>query len=74
MCNAHHPTRLSVALALAVQLASCADQPQPTCAASASAYAARLIEQTRVESAPGACAAFGPAAFRADPELGISTH
>jgi hypothetical protein len=70
---------VSSALTLAVTgaasvLAGCGDQPKANCLTSTASYAMKLIEMTRSESVPGACADFGPAAFDADPEVGFVSY
>ncbi len=60
-------------LALAA-LGSCVDQPPPLCVTTTAAFAVKLIEEGRTESAPGTCDGFGPEAFNADPEVGISPY
>lgn len=53
---------------------TCVDQPDPVCITTTSAFAVKLIEVGRVESAPGACDGLGPAGFNALPEVGISPY
>jgi hypothetical protein len=57
----------------AASLAHC-DQPRAYCETTSVAYATRLIEKNRVESATGACAALGPASFDADPEVSFGSY
>ena len=57
-----------------VPWAGCGDQPKTNCLTSTAPFAMRLIEKLRVESIPGACAPFGPAAFNDDPEVGFSSY
>ena len=64
----------SAALA-ATAFGSCVDQPPPLCVTTTAGFAVKLIESgARVESAPGACADFGPDGFNADPEVGVSPY
>jgi hypothetical protein len=58
----------------AAALGGCADQPKPNCIATTNPFAVKLIELERIESVPDACAAFGPASFNADPEVGLSPY
>jgi hypothetical protein len=68
-------SRSCLAAVAGAALGSCVDQPPPLCVTSTAAFAVKLIESgARVESAPGACAGFGPGAFNADPEVGISPY
>lgn len=57
--------------ALLIGGGACDDQPKPNCITSPGAYAVKLIERSRDESAPGACDDFGPDGFNADPEVGM---
>jgi hypothetical protein len=53
----------------------CGEQPKPSCITFVAGFAFRLIPQGMpVESAPGACANFGPAGFNADPEAGVLSY
>jgi hypothetical protein len=54
--------------------AGCGDQPKTNCLTSTAPFAMKLIELSRVESVPGACATFGPQTFNADPEVGFSSY
>jgi len=67
-CRARARAVLSFA---ACMLAACTDQPKPDCVTSTAAFAMKLLEQSREQSAPGACDAFGLDAFNQDPEVGI---
>ena len=58
----------------ALCLGSCVDQPATTCVTTTAGFAVKLLESARVESVPGACSTFGPDAFNADPEVGISPY
>jgi hypothetical protein len=62
------------ALALVTMLGACVDQPKPHCIATTNAFAVKLIELQRAESAAGACMGFGPDGFNADPEVGLSPY
>lgn len=69
--------RSSVYLAAlaASALGSCVDQPLPLCVTTTAGFAVKLIETgARIESAPGACADFGPESFNLDPEVGFSPY
>lgn len=62
-------------LALAwLELSGCRDQPAPNCLASTAPFATKLTEVSRAESTPGACAAFGPETFNADPSIGMAAY
>ncbi len=62
-------------LSLAVTCFSgCADEPEPNCIASLSTFAVKLIETDRSASKKGACDAYGPAGFNADPEVGLAPY
>jgi hypothetical protein len=57
----------------AASLSHC-DEPRAYCETTTVAYATKLIEKSRVESQPGACAALGPAKFNADPEVSFASY
>jgi hypothetical protein len=64
----------ALGLLVATCLAGCGDQPKTNCLTSTASYAMKLVEKTRTESVPGACADFGPAAFNVDPEVGFTSY
>jgi hypothetical protein len=68
------PPRSALPFALALGLVACGDQAKPNCITTTAPFAVKLIELTRAESVPGACATFGPASFNADPEVGLSPY
>jgi hypothetical protein len=63
-----------LSLLVAACIAGCGDQPKTNCLTSTAPYAMKLVEKTRTESVPGACADFGPAAFNVDPEVGFTSY
>jgi hypothetical protein len=78
IAHRHPSTGIAVtsahALALVTLLGSCVDQPKPHCIATTNAFAVKLIEVARAESAAGACTGFGPEGFNALPEVGLSPY
>lgn len=60
---------------LVTAVVSGCDQPKPNCLTSQATFVLKLIEDgPREESAPGACAGFGPDSFYADPQVGIAAY
>jgi len=57
---------------VAMCFSGCADEPEPNCIATTAPFAVKLLERDRQESTTGACDAFGPASFNADPEVGLA--
>lgn len=64
----------AIALAAVTMLGACVDQPKPHCISTTNAFAVKLIELSRAESAAGACTGFGPEGFNALPEVGLSPY
>jgi hypothetical protein len=66
---------LALGLAVVSGLVGCGSQPKVNCQSSTAPFAMKLIPVgTARESAPGACDAFGPAAFNSDPEVGFISY
>lgn len=55
-------------------LLACVKQPKPNCITANGAFATRLIELSREESVPNACAEFGPDSFDAEPLVGMPSY
>jgi hypothetical protein len=61
-------------LIVSLGLLGCADQPTPTCTTAPAAYAAKLFELDRQESADGVCEGTLAARGAVDPVFGIATY
>ncbi|MET0341216.1 MAG: hypothetical protein ABW252_09445 [Polyangiales bacterium] len=61
---------------LVTAVVSGCDQPKPNCLTAQASFVLKLAEEqnSRQESAPGACVGFGPASFNADPHVGIAPY
>jgi hypothetical protein len=58
----------------AASLAHCDQQPKPYCITADLQFATKLIQQSQVESQPGACMGLGPASFDVDPRVSFTTY